>query len=790
MHLRAGNIGPQLSYTRGYAEPLPLQVAAAGALFPLGFREDLCATFEPRIGIGASKLADEPLLLGVSAAGKLFRFLSLRTGYEFPYGGEPGRAGLCAGVGLERHFYGADVGWKNQSEEFGSVWSLSVSVRLKEAVAKKAEDYYFLARRYFGEGRLRQSLGNAKKAVELDPNMWKAHTLISEINALKRRASGTEIAVIYTGNAQGKFAPQPAGSGMSGGFARQAAVIRGLREQFPVTVTIDAGNSLGRTSLDEKSAFADWFYDHCVYDARGLGKGELDFGLGRIFIKSRKATCPFLCSNMAGSYGTNIAGKKTMTSGGYSFALLATTGPAVASAEEDRKKLLPCAEELTGLLSKGAAKGADVRILISNDSWERTRALAEAFPQIDIILCGGIGQRFETPMRVGNALIISPGQGGCCVGKLILRFNKDKKIISFDNHLIALTEDIPPDPVVAGKLPALAEGAQAAENVAAGFGAGPGDASGVFAFVSDRDTVNGIYLKVLDKLAEFPLTAGRGSASKPLLSFACGKCAYFEKQSDTACPVLRVMDLSGVNKRTVPFDGCVSEACFTPDGKWLYLSAAAQSASGDIYRIKPQGGGALPVIAWKNSSEGSMAFSSDGAFMAFTSDAGGGRQLYLADSGGNKPLCLTEGKTDNFSPHFCPTGRYLAFLSDKTSFGGSYDLWLHDTASGAVYQLTTRSAVNDFCWLPDGKSIVYSAGRPRSALRTMSVGGAESSELIGAVLQKDYSELAPRVMPWRASVRIIYTRELRNGDREIYWVRPDGTGDERVVKSRGGDWLE
>jgi hypothetical protein len=790
MHLRAGNIGPKVSYTPDFPERLPLQAAYAMAINPLALREDLCAIVEPQLSAGVSKIADEPLLIGLGARGKFFRFLALRGGYEFVYGTQPGLAGLSGGLGLERNYYGADFGWKKQSKEFGSVWSLSVNVRLKETIAKKAEDFYFIAREFYGQGRLRQSLSNAKKAVALDPNMWKAHALISEINALKRRKSGVEMALIYSGNAQGRFVPEKIENGSLGGLSRLASVIRDLRSQFPLTLAVDAGNNLTHASHESKARLADWFFDHCAFDARGLGKGEIDFGFERIFAKNRTMKCDFVCSNCAGSFGTGIVGKKIITVGNYTFALLGAVGPAMPARAQDREKLLSPVEELSAALSKSAIKSADVRILIVNDSWERVAALADALPQVEIVLCSGVRQKFETPMKIGNALVISPGEGGYCVGKLILRFDGDKKIISYDNHLIALNEDIAADPEVAGKLPTIEDMQDAAGNVPEEFGATPELSSGVFAFVSDRDSTTGIYLKRLDRQAEFPLTRGRGAASKPVLSFACGKCAYFENQSDSVCPVLRTMDLSGVNKWTVPFTGCATEAVFSPDGKWLYFSGTMGPSKSDIYRIKPGGAVAVPIISWKNTSEGSVEFSADGKYMAFTSDGTGGRQLFLADSIGFKPICLTDGKADNYSPRFSPSGEHLAFLSNLRSFRGSYDLWMFAVASGKASQTTYHAYVKDFCWLDDAKTLVYSSGDTLSSLKTITVGIGAGAELIRTSLLKDYSELHPRIIQWLSKSKIIYAREMRNGDRKIYWVNPDGTDDQRIVNSKGQDWLE
>jgi Tol biopolymer transport system component len=790
LHVRAGNIGPSMVYTPGFPEPLPLQAGTAVEIRPLATREDLLSIVEPRIGLGVNKIADEPLLLGLSGSGTFLKFISLRCGYEFAFGTQADLPGLSAGIGVDRQSYGADFGWKNQSKDFGSVWSLSVNVRLKEAIAKRAEDFYFLALGSFKKGNLRQSLNNAKKAVALDPNMWKAHTLISEINALKRRSSGVEMALLYSGNSQGHFVPRKLGNGSLGGMARLASAIGDLRAQFPLTLTIDAGNNLIQSSHEAKAGLADWFFEQIAYDARGLGKGEIDFGLDRLFTKNRKSKGDFICSNMAGPLATGIVGKKIVTVGGYSFALLAMVGQTSPARAEDQGKLLSPVEELSSLLLKSAVKKADVRVLIANDSWERITAAIQELPQIDVVLCGGIKQKFETPMKIGNALVISPGDGGYCVGKLIIRFDGNKKIVSTDNHLISLTEDITPDSVVAGQIPTAASVQDDSGDASAEISGDTVSSSGVFAFMSDRDGTDGIYLKRLDRQAEFPLTRGKGACSTPTVSFAGGACAYFERQSDTTCPALRTMDLSGVNKWTIPFTGCITEACFSPDGKWLYFSGRTGPKETDIFRIKPGSGVVAPVITWKTSSEGSMIFSDNGKYLAFTSTNLEGRQLFLTDSSGFRPICLTEGKADQHAPRFSLSGEYLAFLSNKTTLSNSYDLWVHTLATGTMSQLTFHAQVKDYCWLDDAKTIVYSAGDTQSCLKILSIGSEEGRELIGAGVHKNYSELHPRIVRWRKATKIIYTRQAQTGERKIFWVNPDGTGDQRLVNSKGQDWLE
>ena len=792
MHVRAGNIGPGLSYTDNVPEPLPLLAACALAIKPLAMQEELLAVIDPQIGLGAKKIADEPLVVGVNAQATMFHAIIARAGYEYPMGSDrPAVPGLSAGIGLQQKNFGADFGWKDQSKEFGSVWSITLKAQLKEMIVKTAEDYYFLAQRYYGQGRLKQSLSNAKKAVDLDPNMWKAHVLISTINALKRRESGTEMAFIYTGNTGGRFLPAPAGEGARmGGYARQASVIKQLRAQFPLTMLIDAGNFLTSATLPVKARLADWYYRQCAYDAVAMGAGEFDFGLDRLFTKTAPPQSEYCCTNIAGPLRPGVVRSKIVTIKGYTLYVMSVVGPALPKRPQDRALLAAPIAEITEFLSKNAAKNATVRILVINDSWERACALARSLPEVDIVVCGGMRQKFETPMKIGTTLLLSPGENGAYVGKLIMRFNEQKKLISFDNHLIALTEDIAPDSAVNDKLRLAIESGGAQEQNVVEPDMKKTAPDGVFVFLSNRDGVAGIFLKVPNNQAEFRLTRDKNECAKPSVSFAGGKCAYLEKTTDTSCPVLQVMNLSGAEKRTIPFNGCINEAVFSPNGKWLYFSGHTDSSTDGIFRIRPEGSGLQPIVDWKQSSQRYFDVSPDNAAVVFGSNGNGKWQLFITDSLGRRPICFTEAGSDNKLPRFSPSGEYCAFLSNKTSFGGSYDLWEYAMAGGKADQITVNAKVNDFCWLSDGQTIVCSSGEPRATLKTINPATNACARLIGGDSIMAYAECAPRLIAYKNAWKIVYTRVYSNGDKKIFWVNLDGSGDQRIVNSKGQDWLE
>ena len=276
---------------------------------------------------------------------------------------------------------------------------------------------------------------------------------------------------------------------------------------------------------------------------------------------------------------------------------------------------------------------------------------------------------------------------------------------------------------------------------------------------------------------------------KPTVSFTESVCAYFEKAGDTGCPVLRLADLTGARRQSPALPGCASEARFSPNGRWLYFSCRTDSTGDGIFRVKTEGGEPQTVIDWKKSSEKYFDLSPDGAGLVFGSNGNGTWQLFLTDTAARSPVCLTGGG-DNISPLFSPSGEYCAFLSNRTSFGGAYDVWLCTIATGEVRQLTSNAKVNDFRWLPDAKTIVCSAGAPLATLHVVSTDSNTCARLIEGDSAMAYAERTPRPVMVKNGWKILYTREYDDGTRKIFWVNLDGSGDRRIVNSKGQDWLE
>lgn len=147
----------------------------------------------------------------------------------------------------------------------------------------------------------------------------------------------------------------------------------------------------------------------------------------------------------------------------------------------------------------------------------------------------------------------------------------------------------------------------------------------------------------------------------------------------------------------------------SPDGKTLIFDLL-----GDIYTMPMSGGKATPLrsgIAF----EVQPRFSPDGKHIAFTSDAGGGDNLWIMKADGSDAKQVTK---ESFrllnNPYWMPDGNYIVgrkhFTSQRSL--GAGEMWQYHTTGGSGLQVTKRKNdqqnVNEPCVSPDGKYLYYS----------------------------------------------------------------------------------
>lgn len=166
----------------------------------------------------------------------------------------------------------------------------------------------------------------------------------------------------------------------------------------------------------------------------------------------------------------------------------------------------------------------------------------------------------------------------------------------------------------------------------------------------------------------------------------------------------------------------------TDEGTWLDLDVSpdgrqvAFSMLGDIYLL-PIGGGEARRITSGASWDIQPRFSPDGTEIAFTSDRGGGNNLWRMKADGSGAVQVTKEDFRLFNnPAWTPDGQYLVGRKHFTSTRslGAGELWMVHRDGGSGLQLTVRK--NDQqdqgepALSPDGRYVYFS--------EDMSPGGA------------------------------------------------------------------
>jgi imidazolonepropionase-like amidohydrolase/Tol biopolymer transport system component len=147
----------------------------------------------------------------------------------------------------------------------------------------------------------------------------------------------------------------------------------------------------------------------------------------------------------------------------------------------------------------------------------------------------------------------------------------------------------------------------------------------------------------------------------------------------------------------------------SPDGKEI-----AFDLLGDIYLVPIEGGEARAIasgVAWQMQPR----YSPDGKQIAFTSDAGGGDNVWVMERDGSKAHAVT---SETFrllnSPCWSPDGQWLAarkHFSSRRSIGAG-EIWLYHESGGEGLPLTTKVSdqkdLGEPAFSPDGRYVYFS----------------------------------------------------------------------------------
>ncbi|MTI31887.1 amidohydrolase family protein [Xanthovirga aplysinae] len=158
----------------------------------------------------------------------------------------------------------------------------------------------------------------------------------------------------------------------------------------------------------------------------------------------------------------------------------------------------------------------------------------------------------------------------------------------------------------------------------------------------------------------------------------------------------------------------------TDEGTWMNLDVSPDGKQivfdllGDIYLMPITGGEAI-LLRSGHAYEVQPRFSPDGKKIAFTSDAGGGDNIWIMNNDGSQAHQVSK---EDFrllnNPVWTPDGQYLIarkhFTSERSL--GAGEIWMYHISGGKGIQLTKRKNdqqdVNEPWVSPDGRYVYFS----------------------------------------------------------------------------------
>ena len=279
--------------------------------------------------------------------------------------------------------------------------------------------------------------------------------------------------------------------------------------------------------------------------------------------------------------------------------------------------------------------------------------------------------------------------------------------------------------------------------------------------ISDSALTQSVAHEFADQVV-FQLSAGTSRG------VARAKIAFSSLKGDSK--EVYVMDYDGANQRVITANGGLNKFPeWSADGsKLAFITNLPESNRWELWIQDLKGG--RTILPVPTSYVSSPAFAPDGKKIAFSSrevngmDAG----IYLADLDGGRLRNLSNHPSIDTSPSWSPTGRQIAFISDRS---GSPQLWVMDADGSNLQILVTEGGHCDSPnWSPDGRLIAYSWQAPGQWKHDIYVIEVATEKVFQLTSGRGSNE-NPH---WSPDGRHLTFQSTRTGSKQIFVMNADG----------------
>ncbi len=272
--------------------------------------------------------------------------------------------------------------------------------------------------------------------------MNKLRTFIAGILLLAALSAGSvvsaqqpiHIVVAHTNDIHGQLLPR---NGV-GGIAEVASLIRSMKPDL----ILDAGDLFTGTFISDefKGEPTIQAMNKIKYTAGTIGNHEFDYGQAALRMRLREAKFPVLSANLVTPI-SEIKKYTIVTEKGIRFGIIGITTQEVATTTHPKNlggvTVLDIVKSIEQVLPEVRRK-SDFIILTAHLTTEEEKRIAEAFPEIRLII-GGHVHGVLGPFWLGTTMVAKTGSAGRFVGRVDLDFN-GRSLAGMDGKLIPVVD--------------------------------------------------------------------------------------------------------------------------------------------------------------------------------------------------------------------------------------------------------------------------------------------------------------------------------------------------------------